>query len=837
MQLALPLFTCVTALVFVTACAGDLDLVRDGEPVAQIVVPADAHEFVTLAAEELNLYLQKMSGAELPVGTEPVGDASVVYLGAPDDAWAEGSELTSLAFDGFVVECDGTRLVLAGNVAEGTLNAVYWMLEELGVRWFIPTELGENVPELATVTVPDMNRRVEPRFVCRRNHGIDTSIKPDGDIWRRRIRITSHALNVPFNRYSHNLYTVLPVNKYGETHPEYYPLINGERRVPERTISYSWQPCTSNPEVVQLTIAAARKWFADHPECNFYSVGMNDGRGWCECESCTALDIPGETFRGREVKSERYFTFVKQVADAVREPHPDKYISCIAYSSVEPLPKNVEIPDNVFVVITQDVGAWHDPAYKQEDQDFARGWAEAAGAFGTYDYTSLGWMLPRSYPHLMAESLRFYDEVGAVAITNEAWPTWWYAGPMMYLRAKLMWDPKQDPDAVLDDFYSGFFGPARDPMKRLYDRFEACMMKEREGRWFYGIGSVPAQIALWTPEDLEAGLADLAEAARLADAEPYAARVAFVAKGFSWAEAILREYWEADRIAELATLADAPTSTLLDEMERFVHLAAHREALCEEIREDELISGIYNRIFNTRAGRLSSWYAHLNSCLGLALSALHARDEDVDAQRLQRIADAGGGEVAFHMRALAWVRANPDAPNLCANPGFEETTGRAPPQGTDWVTTDTPPGWSKWEIDRETDRITWEATGGRSGPRCGRVTGTRNGTFIARTPVKPGELYYTSVWVRSTGSAEQQPKMSIKWQAAEGGWVRQDASDQVDGEGDADHWQLLSTVVQVPDEAGLLIMLPGALEQQPDDVVLFDDARIIRLPDDLRDDE
>ena len=69
---------CLSALVLTGICAADLDLVRDGAPVAQIVVPAEAHEFVTLAAEELNLYLGKMAGAELPVVTEPAANTPMV---------------------------------------------------------------------------------------------------------------------------------------------------------------------------------------------------------------------------------------------------------------------------------------------------------------------------------------------------------------------------------------------------------------------------------------------------------------------------------------------------------------------------------------------------------------------------------------------------------------------------------------------------------------------------------------------------------------------------------------------------------------------------------------
>jgi hypothetical protein len=823
------LFMCLSVLTLAATCAADMDLVREGAPRACIIVPADADEMVTLAADELALYVEKMSGAVLPVEQEPPPGVKTVVLGAPDEAWAGAAELSSLTFDGFVVECEGDRLVLAGNVPEGTLNAVYWLLEELGVRWFIPTELGENVPELATVTVPAMNTRVEPTFLCRKNHGIERSIRGHGNVWQRRIRITDMDSNVPFNRYSHNLASILPVSKYGETHPEYYPLINGERRIP--TLTHGWQPCTSNPEVVQLAIEAADEWWEKHPEANYFSVGMNDGRGWCECDACTALDIPGYRFRGREVKSERYFTFVKQVAEAVQETHPDKWITCIAYSSVEPVPRGVELPDNVMVVITQDVGAWHDPEYRAEDEALARAWTEAAGAFGVYNYTSQMWLLPRSFPHLMAEALRFYDDIGAVAMTNESWPTWWYAGPMMYARAKLMWDPQQDVDAILDDYYAGFFGPARAPMARLYDRFEETMMTEREGRWFYGINSVPDQIALWTPQQLEDSVADIEEAKRLATAEPFDERVQFVAQGFALTEAILREYWQAEDARNLASRPDVPTERLIDSLKTLAELTARREAIFAEIMQDELLSGTYDRLVNERAGRLTSWKGALNSAYSRVLGALHSR-QDVTAEQLEQIAESAGEDVAQQVKAFAWVLEHPDAENLCPNPGFEETAGDAP-EGVDWVATGSPPGWSKWSIEGGTDLLTWEHEGGRAEPRCGKIAGAKLATFIAQLTAQPGERYYASIWAKSTGSSEQSPRLEIKWQAPGSGWVRPDANQTVSGEGGTGEWQLLSAIVEVPEDAGRLIMLPRAKDQQEHDVVLLDDARIIRLPDEL----
>ena len=80
------------ALLCALPSLAEVTLVRDGAPVAQIVMPDDADETVALTAEELNLHLEMMSGAELPVVTEPAAGTPSVYLGAPDNAWAEEAD-------------------------------------------------------------------------------------------------------------------------------------------------------------------------------------------------------------------------------------------------------------------------------------------------------------------------------------------------------------------------------------------------------------------------------------------------------------------------------------------------------------------------------------------------------------------------------------------------------------------------------------------------------------------------------------------------------------------------------------------------------------------------
>jgi len=54
--------------VFTDAAAADpLFLARDGKPAATIVIPANAPERISLAATELQHYVAKICGVELPI--------------------------------------------------------------------------------------------------------------------------------------------------------------------------------------------------------------------------------------------------------------------------------------------------------------------------------------------------------------------------------------------------------------------------------------------------------------------------------------------------------------------------------------------------------------------------------------------------------------------------------------------------------------------------------------------------------------------------------------------------------------------------------------------------
>lgn len=106
---------------------------------------------------------------------------------------------------------------------------------------------------------------------------------------------------------------MVPKSIYFEKHPEYYSLRDG-RRVKEG------QLCLSNPDVLRITIKNMRKTMRENPDYLIYPLTQDNNFGYCQCPKCQTI---ADQYGGQ---SGIMIWFVNQVADAVREEFPDKYI-------------------------------------------------------------------------------------------------------------------------------------------------------------------------------------------------------------------------------------------------------------------------------------------------------------------------------------------------------------------------------------------------------------------------------------------------------------------------------------------------------------------------------
>ena len=124
----------------------------------RIVVPKDASAAQNYAAEELQKYVERLTGVKLPVETlgEKLPEKGIFIR--TTDKWGT---------DGFRLVVKPPHMAIEGDAMHGALYGVYELLERFGgCAWFSSTT--ETVPTLERLAVPaDLNDVQKPAFVCR----------------------------------------------------------------------------------------------------------------------------------------------------------------------------------------------------------------------------------------------------------------------------------------------------------------------------------------------------------------------------------------------------------------------------------------------------------------------------------------------------------------------------------------------------------------------------------------------------------------------------------------------------------------------------------------------
>lgn len=140
-------------------------LVKNGKPAAQIVLGLNAPAPISIAAKDLQSYIKRMSGAELPIVTKPTAstpNTTVVYIAAdPADRKLPDETMT------ITTGRDGRNpsIRLSGASPVGAMYATYRFLELLGVRFFHPEQ--DYVPTHRDLSVGSLKITESPAYKWR----------------------------------------------------------------------------------------------------------------------------------------------------------------------------------------------------------------------------------------------------------------------------------------------------------------------------------------------------------------------------------------------------------------------------------------------------------------------------------------------------------------------------------------------------------------------------------------------------------------------------------------------------------------------------------------------
>ncbi|NQT54271.1 DUF4838 domain-containing protein [bacterium] len=806
--------------------AAQVALVERGKAAATVIRPDKAAGDEELAAKELVAYVQKMTGARLPVVAEgKAAKGRKIFIGATEAARKAGVDASKLDRDGFILRVLNGDLYIAGYDPTATCLGVHFFLQRYGgIRWYMPLELGEHVPTRQSLAVPaDLNDVQEPDWKSR----LWSSPSRMDPLWPRR--------NLCRARYGfhHNLLHIFTPDLYAK-HPEWFPLRNGKRYRPRDESDHSWQPCFASQEAVHHAAETIIAHFDAHPEATSFSIGVNDSNGYCQCDACKALDDPKKpTFRGRPNWSNRFFTFANRVAEQVAKRHPHKLIGCLAYSCCEEVP-SFPVHPNVIPYLTNDRSQWRDAAFCRTDQDLLIRWSKAARQIGVYDYYyGSGYVIPRLYPQISAWSIKFCHRIGVRAWYAEIYSNWALDGPKAWVASQLLWDVDQDVNDLLDDYYRNFYGAAAEPMRRYWTTCER-IWEDQGGtaRWWKGFFDA-TQLELFPPETIQTLTAHLDEAAKLAKTDLVSRRIAFFRKGLRYTELYSTLYHANKRLPELSLRTKADLAKAVALVKSLAESGADLERYeSEVIMKDPLLKPCIPFRERCRNAPTASASGAMVSVVALART-LGQKDE-VRSLLRALAGQPGGAENTVIARAmLAWLDRDPakDEEQL-ANAGFEAAGADVPQQkGIDWSKRAAPPGWSSWVRPNTTAQLSWLTGGARAGKRAARIAGATAACYCATVPVKPGEVYVATIYARAEVAESNETSFWVQWQDAKRQWAQAAAKKSVQlPAGKTDGWVPLRLAFVVPKGVAFAVIGCGANRQGPDDYAVFDDCALIRLP-------
>jgi len=476
--------------------AANLRLVQNGKSSYSIVIAPDASQSERHGAEELQKFLEEMSGARLPITSQ--SQRGMLLVG--DSPALEKLNLripfADLGPEGFVLKTSGQHVVIAGGRLRGSMYGVYTFLEKLGCRWFTPEV--SRIPKARTITVGPLDETGKPAFEYRETYfseALDRDWaarnKTNGSFQRLDASVGGKVQYYPF---VHSFDLLIPPSSYFKQHPEYFSLIDGQRR------AQGGQLCLTNPEVLRRGIESVEQWIATNPEATIISVSQNDRYGYCECDNCRRVEQEeGGAHSGPLLR------YVNALAEQVEKKHPDKLIDTLAYQYTEDPPAVTRPRHNVRIRLCP-IGACEAHPYEQCPYDAyfmknLRAWSKITDRLYIWHYNTnfAHYLLPFPDFDELATDIPMYKRHGVVGLFMEGAVSEGggaeNAELRSYVMARLLWDVKADTNKLVNEFLETYYGNAAKPMRAYFDLMqrEVRMAPNGQGRhlWIYDSPSAP----------------------------------------------------------------------------------------------------------------------------------------------------------------------------------------------------------------------------------------------------------------------------------------------------------------------------------------------------------
>ena len=381
-----------------------------------------------------------------PLGAEPKTGSSARPQDEPHPV---------LRADAVTLLRQGSAVYLAGTNDESHYFAVMQLLHHWGCRWYLPTAIGECIPQVPALAVGDLNESYAPPFEVR-------------TYW-----ISWNGDRTGYEDFLHHNFMNGEAVPCGHALSQYVGDLQKSGGLGNFSITA--------PETARHVGNQVDKMFARGER---FSLSMEDGSYATQAPG--DLGATGEIqdkFFGIPALSDAFLILYNQICGILQAKYPKSAskIGFLAYINLTlPPQRDIRAASPLVAYLAPiDIDPNHgigDPRSPElEDYRGAlRRWSEVMqGRVVIYDYDQ-GMLVWRDLPdpsfQAVQPNVRSYREAGILGVATESRNAIATTFLNLFFRGQLYWNPDLPMESELNDFYPRFYGPMAAPMQSYWSK-------------------------------------------------------------------------------------------------------------------------------------------------------------------------------------------------------------------------------------------------------------------------------------------------------------------------------------------------------------------------------
>lgn len=447
-----------------------ITLATDGNTSYKILYEKNANEELKSAVSFLAETLQQMIGC----GTiEIIEDGKAdkgCFISIGNTQLSENINIDQIENDGYILKVKDNNLIIKGANQSGTKNGIYDFLETKLGCMFLRNDY-DYIPEFPTIRLEKYDEVINPSIAWRKQFQYEAL----QNNWYDKLKLNGtkakegfkEGIYAQWGTWCHTQFQFVPPEKYFDSHPEYFALINGKRCYQAKWHSSDMQThlCLTNEDVYEIVKAGMKSEIQKNPEALYWDFSIMDTPvKVCQCPECNRINTKYQS------NSATIIMFINRLAKDLGKEFPNLMFSTLAYQDCINPPVGLEVEQNVVIKLCANPGSqgysYSVGANKNSKQIklLLESWGNIAKNIVVWDYVVDFNHLLLPFPNydVQKANMDFYVDNNVMGVFHQGSREKGdeMADMRTYLLSRQMWDKDIDFEALMKKYIQLNYGEA-----------------------------------------------------------------------------------------------------------------------------------------------------------------------------------------------------------------------------------------------------------------------------------------------------------------------------------------------------------------------------------------